>query len=569
MKHGIKYRFLCLFALLVLQFDISYAQNAFYIQETILNAGAKQTFSVNLKNSDAITAFQFDIKLPEGVIVEKTINSDDESILDIQLSARKKSSHSLSCILQEDGTYRIVVISMNNQILRDNDGAVVNIALSVSSTVTTGTYDIVLSNIHMVPMIDGVQGKRIEQADFATQIQILNSSQNDDVEAYLALNTSELVAGVNNQTIGVSLINNIEITALQFNVKLPNGLIVNDYTNDDGEVVPNIQLTSRKKSSHTIACNRCENGSYTIVIISMANQSLKGTDGEIVAIDVDVPVTMSGGYDVTLSDIHIVPLVNGGQGIRIDQEIFTHSININNKGGGDWGEPSGANTLTISPLVIKPGETGFLNIDMTNKSDICSFQMNIKLPKGLSIVKEYNGDDEYVEAINLTDRKKSSHLLSFKQTSDGGYFLLAYSLSNAVFRGNEGAVVCIKVKADENMNEGYYGVIVSNALMVTPDENRIEQEDYSATICVSNEDGIEEVSNKGDCNVRIVGSSLIIDELSVSEKIEIYNVSGILLISAKGDNGNIVIDCSPYRGQNVIVRIVKNDYKVSSIKLNL
>lgn len=517
----------CLCAFIIGCIGIAEADNVFYIQNTSLNAGAKQTLSVSLANTDEITGFQFDLKLPSGITVNTTLNDDDETVPDISLTERKKSKHQLSCAQQADGSYRVVVLSMSNQTFKDNDGAIVNISVTAASTLTSGSYAVELKNIHIVPMVDGVQGDRIDQPDYTGYVVVNNQGESGDVNVALKLGSDTFKAG-SNQTLAIAMDNNIDVTAFQFDIMLPNGVTVNNYVNDDDETVPNIQLTSRKASSHSISCNKREDGRYTVVVLSMKNQAIKGTEGDVVTIDINVPITMSGNYDVILSNIHIVPLVNGSQGIRIDQADVTATITIDNEGGS--GTPTGDNTMTVAPLVLKPGEIGTLNIDMTNEKSICSFQFNIKLPEDISIVKEYNEDDEYVEAINLTSRKKSSHELSFKQTADGGYFLIAYSLSNATFRDNSGSIVSIKVKADDNLAEGNYGVILSNVIMVTPEEEKISQEDYSGTIIIQSESGINDVyAGAEDIHIIVKENGVIVENLQYGDKLSLVNIDGKIL----------------------------------------
>lgn len=555
-------KLICISMLTMVNALALFAQNAFYIQETKLDAGAKQTLSVSLANTDDITGFQFDIKLPNGLSVNTTLNDDDETVPDISLTERKKSKHQLSCAEQADGSYRIVVLSMSNQTFRDNDGAIANISVTAASTLTSGSYPVELKNIHIVPMIDGVQGDRIDQPDYTGYVVVNNQGESGDVNVALKLGANTFKAG-SSQTLSIAMDNNIDVTAFQFDIMLPNGVTVNNYVNDDDETVPNIQLTSRKASSHSISCNKREDGRYTIVVLSMKNQAIKGTEGDVVTIDINVPITMSGNYDVVLSNIHIVPLINGSQGIRIDQPDVTASITIDNEGGG--GTPTGDNTMTVVPLVIKPGETGILNIDMTNEKSICSFQFNIKLPEGINIVKEYNEDDEYMEVINLTSRKKSSHELSFKQTADGGYFLIAYSLSNASFRDNSGSIVNIKVKADDNLADGSYGVILSNVLMVTPEEEKISQEDYSGTISVQSEDGIDEMD---DSQIRVTsnGQTIIISGINSGDIADIYDMKGVRIGSFVSHRDVLEIDHTT-AANPIIIQISRDSKSIKSIKL--
>lgn len=559
------HKMICLLVAILAFAGVTNAQNVFYIPGTTLDAGAKQTLSVALANADEVTGFQFDIKLPNGITLNTMVNDDEETVPNITLTERKKTKHQLSCAMQADGSYRVVVLSMSNQTFRDNDGAIVNLSVTASSTLSSGAYTVTLSNIHIVPIVNGVQGARIDQPDYTGYVNVSNQSENGDVKAALKLGNYNLKAG-SSQVLSIAMDNNIEVTAFQFDIALPDGITVNNYINEDGESVPNIQLTGRKHSSHSLSCNRHEDGSCTIVVLSMKNQAFNGTDGDIVTLNVNIPITMSGNYKVTLSNIHIVPLVNGSQGIRIDQPDVTDAIYIENEGGNE--NPTGANTITVAPLSIRPGDTGVLNINMTNEESICSFQFNIKLPEGISIVKEYNEDDEYVEAINLTSRKKSSHELSFKETADGGYFLIAYSLSNATFRDNSGSVVSIKVKADEEMKEGNYGVIISNAIMVTPNEQKIEQEDYSGTFTVTLEDGIEEIAEGGNIRIHTDENHLLIEGMNLGDVAEVYDTAGIKRTSVRADGGMTVIDGQAFKNHVIIIRILRSGKNIKSMKFN-
>ena len=77
--------------------------------------------------------------------------------------------------------------------------------------------------------------------------------------AQLTLAPATLSAGTN-ATLSFDLVNSLSVTALQFDVILPEGLSVNTIINEDEEEVPAITLTDRKKSSHSLSCNRREDG---------------------------------------------------------------------------------------------------------------------------------------------------------------------------------------------------------------------------------------------------------------------------------------------------------------------
>ena len=420
------------------------------------------------------------------------VNEDEETVLDVTLTDRKKSSHRVTCSQQDDGRYTVAVLSGQNQSLRNSEGAVVNIRIAATASLNSGSYTAQLDNIHIVPLTDGQPGTRIDQENVEGTINVANASQSDDVVAQLSFATTQLTAG-SSQQIEVALENNIEITSMQFDVTLPEALTLNTVMNEDDEQVLDAQLSSRKHSSHTINCARQEDGSYRVVVISGKNKALNGTSGTVVTLGVNVPMTLSGSVNVSLTNIHLVPLINEAPGIRIDQPDVTQTITVTNQGGGNV--PTGPVAMTVASMAMQPGETSTLYIDMTNDRDITSFQLKVTLPEGINVVKEYNEDDEYVEAITLvSDRKKSSHDLSFKKTDDGGYFLLAYSSTNATFKGNSGHLVAIKVKADDNMAEGDYGVVLSGVVINTPDEEKFTQDAYSATITIGSDAGIDSVA---------------------------------------------------------------------------
>lgn len=503
----------------------------------MLSAGTNATLSFDLVNSLSVTALQFDVILPEGLSVNTIINEDEEEVPAITLTDRKKSSHSLSCNRREDGRYTVVILSMKNQAFSGEEGALVNISVAVSSMLPTGSYDLAVSQIIIVPLENERPGTTIKQPDFTGHVSVNNSS-GDTGAAQLSLAAGSLKAGTE-QTISLNLTNETEVTALQFNVKLPEGVTLCTMKNEDDETVPAITLTDRKKSSHWLSCNEQEDGSYMVVLLSMKNQALSGTSGALVNMKVSVASTVTtGSYEVAVKDIVIVPLLNGRPGISIKQPEFTDRIYVENTGGG--GDVTGPVALSIPAMALAPGAEGICNIDMVNDRDICAFEFKIKFPEGISIVEAYNEDDEWAPSIQLTDRKKSSHQINFRKKDDGSYRVVVVSMQNATFKGNSGAVVAIKVKADPELKEGSYGVILSEALLVTPSEEKITQEDASYAIDIKEGVGIENENTNGISCICQEGVCLI-RGTSVGDLVEVFNVEGRNIYSESGTGEQLVI----------------------------
>lgn len=541
----------------------AFADVAMYIPATNLDAGAKQNISVNLRNSQEVTAFQFDLKLPDGIVVNSTVNDDDETVPDIRLTSRKKSKHQLTCQLQGDGSYRIVVISMGNQVFSGDDGAIVNVGVTAQGSMQSGSYPVGLSEIHIVPFVDGKQGERIDQSDYIGYVNVSNSGQSSDVDVRMTLNTTELQAGNKEERIAIGMVNSLNVTAFQFDIKLPAGLSVNDYLNEDDETVPDIQLTGRKRSNHTLSCNKREDGTYSVVVMSMKNQALSGDSGDVVTIGVSVPNTMSGDYTVVISNIHVVPLINGSPGIRLDLPDVSKTLTVKNSGGDT---PISDNYFSIVPLTLTPGGIGTLDIELNNEKEICSFQFNIKLPSGVTVVKEYNEDDEFVEAISLTERKKGTHDLNFKQTEDGGYFLISYSLNNASFKGNSGSLVRIKVKADESMSYGDYGVVLSNILLVTPDEEKIDVPGFSGTLSISEDGSVDNINSDYEFIVYSRDGNCVIGNTVPGDIVEIYGFDGTILGETRSVGDTLIM---PVGGNRIVIVRIVSGTKSKTYKLTV
>lgn len=502
-----------------------------------LSAGTDATLSFNLDNTLPVTALQFDVTLPEGLSVNTMRNEDNEEVLAITLAGRQKSSHSLSCNKREDGRYTIVILSMKNQAFSGEEGAIVNMSVSVSSTMPTGSYSVAVSRVVISPLVNGEPGISIMQPDFTSSVTVNNMSGDTD-SAQLSLMAGSLKAG-EEHTISLDLVNGIEVTAMQFDVKFPDGITLCTMKNEDGEEVPAITLTSRKKSSHSLSCNKREDGSYTVVILSMKNQAFSGTSGALVDMRLSVASTVqTGTYELSVKNIVISPLVNGKPGITIKQPDFTDRLYVENNGGGDV---TGSVALSIPPLALAPGAEGICNINMVNDRDICAFEFKFKLPEGVSVVEEYNDDNEWGASIQLTDRKKSSHQLSFQKKEDGSYRVVVFSLQNATFKDNNGAVVAIKVKVNPDMKRGDYGIVLSEAILITPSEEKITQEDTSFTISITGDVGVENERDNQIICTSLEGFYLVNGTL-VGDVVEIFDVNGRKIYSKSSTGEQLLIN---------------------------
>ena len=126
--------------------DISQIDNTIYAESMSCAAGSSFTMSVKMKNTIAMTGFQFDLELPTGV----SVATDADDFYIIELSEERTTAARTNYFdnaLQKDGSIRIMASSTKNFTFSGNDGEVATIKVNVANTVADGKYPIILKNI--------------------------------------------------------------------------------------------------------------------------------------------------------------------------------------------------------------------------------------------------------------------------------------------------------------------------------------------------------------------------------------------------------------------------------------
>ena len=101
--------------------------NVLNVQDTEVFKGSTFTFPVSMTNENSISAFQCDVYLSDGLV----LNLNDEDEYDVILNAdRKTSSHSATASLQPDGAIRVIAYSSSNKLFRGNSGELFTLNLT-------------------------------------------------------------------------------------------------------------------------------------------------------------------------------------------------------------------------------------------------------------------------------------------------------------------------------------------------------------------------------------------------------------------------------------------------------
>lgn len=122
--------------------DISSLENVIYISNIETNKGNDVELSVKLKNNTVdVTAFSFNLVLPEGFSVKKVargtrtkvLDDDDEYIFTFASS-------------DKPGMKYVQAYNMQNAILNGKDGEIAKITISVPESVSAGDYPIIITD---------------------------------------------------------------------------------------------------------------------------------------------------------------------------------------------------------------------------------------------------------------------------------------------------------------------------------------------------------------------------------------------------------------------------------------
>lgn len=276
---------------------LSFRSRQCYPGETI-------TCDIDLNNTQPLTAFQFQLSLPEGVTVVREPNTDGDMDYAITLTDRKTSSHTLSFNKQADGSFVILSFSTKNAAFSGNSGAIVQLKLKVSEAVQPQSLPVLLKEIILTAATGGVE---FNPSAVTGNIQV---NRIPDVN-YMAINPQTVRAG-DELDMPVSLINPDPVSAFQCRLVLPQGFEVVKAYNADNELDYAISLTSRKKSSHQIAFNKQADGSFIILAYSTQNAAFSGTEGALFQVRLRASAALSSAdYTLKVSDITLDAPVAG------------------------------------------------------------------------------------------------------------------------------------------------------------------------------------------------------------------------------------------------------------------
>ena len=225
-------------------------------------------------------------------VADRFIAKMNENVL---VSKGGEHTDSYSYVIPDNDTYILTLSYLKDDSESEGDDMV-----TVSNIKIAPSPEIVLSNEFTLPsnlMVDDyIYYCVVSYSNTGAEIisnYISTKIEHQEATSSLAISDASGLVGCN-FTLPISLTNEDEITAMQFELSLP-----------DGVNVTSAALTDRK-NDHTIGYKQAANGNYQFTVFSGASKAFSGNEGVVANILLSVSNSMAAGnYTIQLKNIEL------------------------------------------------------------------------------------------------------------------------------------------------------------------------------------------------------------------------------------------------------------------------
>lgn len=151
--------------------------------------GESKTLSVELENETTMIAFEFWMRLPEGV----TIAKDEDGDYAVTKNSTRLGKHDLAVAQDDDGRYHFLCYSNPIKTIKGNSGELLSIELVCAENVAEGNYTGSIENV----IFSDQDKNRIDLADCSFDVTIGTATIAGDVNNDTEISIADVTALVN------------------------------------------------------------------------------------------------------------------------------------------------------------------------------------------------------------------------------------------------------------------------------------------------------------------------------------------------------------------------------------
>ena len=194
------------------------------------------------------------------------------------------------------------------------------------------------------------------------------------------------------------------------------------------------------------------------------------------------------------------------------------------------------NVIYVKPLAALAGSQATISVKMKNTAEIRSFQFDLQLPDGVTVVKSAKGKIQgSLSASRLPE--EDEHTLSFSEHEGNVIRFLCGSLSDETFTGNDGEIATLLVDVAANVEAEDHTVYLRNMKLSESDIRKFYQtEELGTTLAVAPEGSARGDAN-GDKSVSVTDIAVVVNEI-----LQITNTGGFMMYGADANgDGDITV----------------------------
>jgi len=368
-------------------------------------------------------------------------------------------------------------------------------------------------------------------------------------------------------TLPLQMTNSASITAVQFDVYLPEGVTIEKTSRGKYNVTFNEDRADN--TTHTLSSALQDDGAIRVLCYSTESYDFLGGEGAIFYFPLEIPEMEDGDYDVVIRNIVLTDV----SGTKYEIPSMTSTMTVLNVAPGDCnadntidvadivvlanhilgttadgfvekaadynadgavdvadivnianyilnGNHAGARALVrevvstraaaagysldILPFVLEAEGSKTIALELTDPTaSFTAFQCDLYLPEGISI--ETNNRGKYKFSFNEERTEAAYHTLSGSLQADGAVRMLCYSTDSEVFLGTEGALIYIPLTADASLAEGVYEFSVTGTVLTYQSGVKVTPDTYKGSIVVGDGGEVQEVKLYGRYTSEVLG----------------------------------------------------------------
>jgi hypothetical protein len=130
-------------------------------------------------------------------------------------------------------------------------------------------------------------------------------------------------------------------------------------------------------------------------------------------------------------------------------------------------------------LSIYQGYTANLEVKLVNEKTFTAYQFDLVLPEGISLATDENGKYLVAKSDRYSDK---SQQVKVEKHDNNTYRIMSLSMQNGIINGNDGVILTIILKADEEIAVGNIKAEIRDVVLTVPDETKIKTKPVTFSI---------------------------------------------------------------------------------------